>query len=120
MVQIGMMVAAAAAMFWLLPLGFAFAGGLLLALLLAAKVRDAVIRGRRLVIARRDEKTDEDAEAQKARARDDTFFYAMWIGLTVAGPAHSDGGYMDHHGGDFGGDIGGGFDGGGDGGGGGF
>lgn len=119
MVHVGIMVAIAAAMFWWLPLGVAIVGGIVLFFLIAAKLRDAVTRGRLHMIAR---KKDDDDEAQRIRDRDATFLYAMWIGLTVSGSAHADGGAYIHHpdGGDFGGNIGGGIDGGGGGDGGGM
>ena len=112
MLQIGLMIAVAAAMFWWLHIGIATVGGVIILLLVAAKLRDAANRGRRLMIACDDE--DED-EAERIRNRDATFLYVMWIGLTMSGAAHSDGGAYMHHdgGGDFGGDFGGGFDGGG-------
>ncbi len=117
MLQIGIMIAIAAAMFWWLHLWIAVAGGIVVALLIAAKLRDAANRGRYLMISQ----DAEEDEAERIRNRDATFLYAMWIGLTVAGAAHADSGaYMHHQGGDHGGDFGGGFDGGGgDGGGGG-
>ncbi|NKB59985.1 MAG: hypothetical protein GKS00_27045 [Alphaproteobacteria bacterium] len=111
MLQVGIMIAIAAAMFWWLPLWAAVVGGIVLFFVVAAKLRDAVTRGRVHMIIHK----DDDDEAQRIRDRDATFLYAMWIGLTIAGPAHSDGGEYIHHpgGGDFGGDIGGGHDGGG-------
>jgi uncharacterized membrane protein YgcG len=113
MLQIGIMLAIAAAIFWWLPIGVAAFVGIIVFFLIAAKLRDAANKGRHIMIAR----NDED-EAERIRNRDTTFMYAMWIGLTVAETTHADGGAYIHHpgGGDFGGDIGGGFDGGGGGG----
>lgn len=110
MLQIGILVAVAAALFWWLPIGAAIIGGIFILFLLAAKLRKAVRQGRLALLAR-----DEDDEARRIRDRDATFLYAMWIGLTISGGAHAnDGGYMGHHGdGGYGGDSGGGFDGGG-------
>ena len=112
MLQIGILVAVAAALFWWLPIGASVIGGIFILFLLAAKLRKAVRRGRRALIARDDDAHDE---ARCLRDRDATFLYAMWIGLTISGGAHADGGgYMGHHGdGGYGGDMGGGFDGGG-------
>jgi uncharacterized membrane protein YgcG len=113
MLQIGIMIAIAAAMFWWLHLYVAIAGGVIILMLVAAKLRDAAHRGRRFVMAQ----DSEEDEAERIRQRDATFLYAMWIGLTVSGAAQAgDGGYSHHHGGDHGGDYGGGFDGGGGGG----
>lgn len=111
------------ALFWFLPVGFAIAGAVVVALLLAAKLRDAANHGR-LVIAARKKNETADAAIQDMYRRD-TLFYAMWIGLSVSGAGHHDSGSYVHgqHGGDFGGDFGGGGGGdagGGDGGGGGF
>lgn len=120
MFQIALMLAVALAMFWWLHIEVATVGIIVIAFLIAAKLRDAANRGRRLMLAREDEE-DAEEEARRIRNRDATFIYAMWIGLTVAGPVHGDSSaYMHHPGGDMGGDLGGGFDGGGfDGGGGG-
>lgn len=118
MLQIGLMILIAAALFWWLHLWIAVAGAALILLLIAAKLRDAAHRGRVMLIARE----SEDEEAERVRQRDATFLYAMWIGLTVAGAAQAaDGAHMHHQDGGHGGDFGGGFDGGGmgDGGGGG-
>lgn len=111
MLQIGILLAVAAALFWWLPIGAAVIGGIFILLLLFAKLRKAVRQGRRALIAR-DE--DNDDEARRLRDRDATLFYAMWIGLTISGGAHAgEGSYTGHHGdGGYGGD-GGGFDGGG-------
>ena len=107
-------------LFWVLPFGFAIAGAVVIALLVAAKLRDAAHHGRLVNAAR---KKDEIGEAEiRDMVRRDTMFYALWIGLTVAGSGHQDSGSYVHgqHGGDFGGDFGGGHgDGGGDSGGGG-
>ena len=111
MLQIGIMIAIAAAMFWWLHFYVAFAGGAIIAMLIAAKLRDAAHRGRRLVLA----KDSEEDEAERVRQRDATFLYAMWIGLTVSGAAQAGDGPHHHQGGDYGSDIGGGFDGGGSG-----
>lgn len=118
MLQIGIMILTAAAMFWFLHLYVAIFGGVIILLLIAAKLRDAAHRGRRLMIARE----SEEDEADRVRRRDATYLYALWIGLTVGGAAQAgDGAHMHHHDGGYGGDLGGGFDGGGpgDGGGGG-
>ena len=93
------------ALFWFLPLGFAIAGAVLAALLVAAKLRDAAHHGRPVIAAR---KKDGDAAVQDM-VRRDALFYAMWIGLTVSGQHHDSGSYVHgQHGGDFGGDFGGG------------
>jgi len=54
----------------------------------------------------------EDDEADRVRRRDETFLYAMWIGLTVSGAVHAGDSVHYHDGGHGGGDFGGGFDGG--------
>jgi len=88
------------ALFWILPLGFAIAGAVLAALLVAAKLRDAAHHGRLVIAARK-----KDGESQDM-VRRDAMFYAMWIGLTVSGHHHDSGPYVHgQHGGDFGGDI---------------
>ena len=96
------------ALFWILPLGFAIAGAVLAALLVAAKLRDAAHHGRLVIAAH---KKDGDAAVQDM-VRRDALFYAMWIGLTVSGSGHhhgSDSYVHGQHGGDYGGDHGGGF-----------
>jgi len=54
----------------------------------------------------------EDDEADRVRRRDETFLYAMWIGLTVSGAVQAGDSVHYHDGGHGGGDFGGGFDGG--------
>ena len=110
MVLILFLIAIALALFWILPLGGAIVGAMVVALLVAAKLHDAVRHGRLAIAAR---KKDEDAESEvQDRYQRDAIFYAMWIGLTVSGAGqHHDADSYVHgqHGADYGGDSGGGF-----------
>jgi hypothetical protein len=93
-------------LFWILPLGIAIFGTVVVALLVAAKLHDAVRHGRAVIAARNN---DENAEsAVQGIYHRDAVFHAMWIGLTVSGIGHHhDSGSYVHgqHGSDLGGDF---------------
>lgn len=110
MVVVAFLIALALALFWILPLGAAIVGAMVAALLVAAKLHDAVRHGR-LVMAARKQAEDADSDVQDRYQRN-AIFHAMWIGLTVSHSSyhHNADAYVHGQPGtDYGGDTGGGF-----------
>jgi uncharacterized membrane protein YgcG len=97
-------------LFWILPLGLAMVGAVMIALLVAAKLHDAARHGRLLIAVR--EKGENAEDVVQGMYHRHAIFHAMWIGLTVSGAGHhheSSSYVHGQHGGDLGGDFGGGF-----------
>ncbi len=105
MVVIFFQLAIALVLFWVLPFWLAIAAAVVITILVAAKLHDAVHHGRRIIAAG---KKDKDAEYID-NYHSGTLFHAMWIGLTVSGSGSAHHHMSDtsgQHGGDFGGGFG--------------
>ena len=79
------LIAIALILFWFTSFGVAVAGSVVIALLLAAKLHDAMGRGRRVIAQRGDDGNDSSMQPEHHRH---TMLHTLWIGLTVAGTAH--------------------------------